>query len=328
MKCAVIKKLGKEIENIVIEKRDDLVAIGEYVRVKVLSTAINRADLLQRRGLYPAPKDAPQDVPGLEFAGIIDQVGEKVTDWKGGERVFGIVGGGSYAEQVLTHQKMAVRVQDRFSDIEAAAIPEVFITAHDALITQGGLKPGEIVLIHAVAGGVGSAAVQLVNLYKAQTIGTAGSKEKLFKIAGITNFIPVNYKEANFQDFIEKGFGKNSIDLVIDTIGASYWKQNVALLKNCGRLVLVGLLGGTVADTDLSIILNKRLKIIGTVLRSRPLEEKISATQAFSREVLPHFMDGKLKPVIDYVFPFEKLHEATARMEKNENIGKIIIKFS
>ena len=325
MKCAVIKKFGKEIENIAIEERDDLRASGENIRVKVSATALNRADLLQRRGLYPAPAGVPQDIPGLEFVGKIDQIGENVTLWKCGERVFGIVGGGSYAEQLIIHQQMAVRVPDELSDIEAASIPEAFITAHDALVTQMGIKPGELVLIHAVAGGVGSAVVQLVKLYGAEAIGTASSAEKLLKIAEIANFFPVNYKKENFKDVIEKRFGGNCVDLVFDTIGASYLKQNIDLLKNCGRLVLVGLLGGIVCQIDLSVILNKRLRIKGTVLRSRSPDEKISAIQAFAKDVLPYFRSRKLRPVIDSVFSFENLHEATLRMEKNENIGKIIL---
>ena len=163
MKCAVIEKHGKEIENLVIQEREDLVARGENIRVRVTATAINRADLLQRRGLYPAPPGAPQDVPGLEFVGYVDQIGEEVTEWKGAEPVFGIVAGGSYAEQVVTHQRLAVPVPEGMSDTDAAAIPEAFISAHDALVSQGGMKAGDLVLIHAVAGGVGSAALQLVH---------------------------------------------------------------------------------------------------------------------------------------------------------------------
>ena len=174
MKCAVIEKHGKELENLVIQEREDLVARGENIRVRVTATAINRADLLQRRGLYPAPPGAPQDIPGLEFVGYVDQIGEAVTEWKGAEPVFGIVAGGSYAEQLVTHQRLAVPVPGGMSETDAAAIPEAFISAHDALVTQGGMKPGDLVLVHAVAGGVGSAALQLVHQWGARAIGTAG----------------------------------------------------------------------------------------------------------------------------------------------------------
>lgn len=328
MKCGVIKKFGRELGNLVIEEKDDLVATGENVRVRVLASALNRGDILQRCGLYPPPAGSPQDIPGLEFVGHIDQIGERVTEWKGGERVFGIVAGGAYAEQVITHQRMAVLVPDELSNTEAAAIPEVFIAAHDALVSQGRLKSGDLVLIHAVAGGVGSAAVQMVNLWGAKAIGTASSSKKLAKVAELIPFFAVNYREEDFQKIIEEKFGKNSIDLILDTVGGKYWQRNIALLKSRGRLVLLGLLGGASAETQLGTILFKRLHIIGTVLRSRPLEEKILATQAFAHQVVPHFKTKRLKPVVDSIFPFDQLHKATARMENNENIGKIVLTFS
>jgi len=187
------------------------------------------------------------------------------------------------------------------------------------------MKPGDLVLIHAVASGIGSAAVQLVNLWGAKAIGTAGSSDKLKKIEEFASFSPINYKRDNFKKIIEKEFGKNSIDLILDLIGASYWRENIALLKNQGLLILLGLMGGKIVDTDLSLILSKHLHIIGTVLRSRPIEEKISATQSFAHQVIPHLKNKKLKPVIDSVFPFDQLHKATFRMENNENVGKIIL---
>jgi putative PIG3 family NAD(P)H quinone oxidoreductase len=294
----------------------------------VLATALNRADILQRLGMYPAPPGAPKDVPGLEFVGVIDQIGDAVTEWKGGERVFGIVAGGSYADQLINHQRLVVSVPEELSDTEAAAVPEVFITAHDALVSQGGMKPGDLVFIHAVAGGVGTAAVQLAHLWGARAIGTAGSDEKLEKVKALAPFYPVNYKKENFQTHIEEAFGNNSIDLILDCVGGSSWGQNIALLKIRGTLILLGLLGGPSAETPLSAILSKRLRIIGTVLRSRPLEEKLMATQAFAHQIVPHFGDKRLRPVIDSVFPFDQLHSATARMESNKNVGKIILTFS
>lgn len=327
MRCAVIEKFGKDLSNLVISEREDLKANGEEVRVNVSATAINRADILQRRGFYPAPAGVVQDIPGLEFVGYIDQIGESVTQWKGKERVFGILAGGAYASQVVTHQRMVVSVPDELDDIEAAAVPEAFIAAHDALVTQGEMKTGYLVLIHAVAGGVGSAALQLVNLLGGEAIGTAGSTEKISKVEKLAPFTGVNYKEEDFQKVIEEKFGKNPVDLVVDVIGASYWERNIALLKSRGTLVLLGFMGGMKAQTNLSTVLSNRIRIIGTVLRSRPLEEKILATQAFSKQVVPHFKERRLKPVVDSVFPFDQLHEATARMENNENTGKIILKF-
>lgn len=328
MKCAVIERHGREIENLVIQEREDLVARGENIRVRVTATAINRADLLQRRGLYPAPPGAPQDVPGLEFVGFVDQIGEEVTEWKGAEPVFGIVAGGSYAEQVVTHQRLAVPVPEGMSDTDAAAIPEAFISAHDALVSQGGMKAGDLVLIHAVAGGVGSAALQLVHRWGARAIGTAGSAEKLERVAELAPLTAINYKEEDFHERIQELFGPNAVDLILDTVGADYWQRNLATLKTCGRLLLFGIMSGFSAETPLATVLTKRLRIIGTTLRSRPLEEKILATQAFAHQVIPLLAQGRLQPVIDSVVDFDKLHKATERMERNENTGKIVLSFS
>jgi putative PIG3 family NAD(P)H quinone oxidoreductase len=325
MLCAVIERHGKEIENLVFREREAPVARGENIRVRVTATAINRADLLQRRGLYPAPPGAPQDIPGLEFAGYVDQVGEEVTEWKGAEPVFGIVAGGSYAEQIVLHQRLAVRVPEGMGAAQAAAIPEAFLSAHDALITQGGMKAGDLVLIHAVAGGVGSAALQLAHRWGAKAIGTAGSAEKLERVAELAPLTAINYRTEDFQERIQSEFGPNAVDLILDTVGADYWQKNLAVLKTCGRLILFGVMSGLSAETPLATVLTKRLRILGTTLRSRPLEEKILAARAFAHQVVPLIAQGRLVPVIDSVFPFEKLHEATARMERNENTGKIVL---
>ncbi len=325
MRCAVIKGFGKEIANLVLEERDDLTATGEFVRVRVTATALNRADLLQRRGLYPAPPEAPQDIPGLEFVGYIDQVGEAVTEWKGGERVFGVVAGGSYAEQLITHQRLVVPVPDVLSDHEAAAVPEAFMVAHDALSSQAEMRRGEVVLIHSVAGGVGSAAVQLAHVAGCRAVGTAGSAEKLAAVARLAPFTAVNYREEDFHGKIISIFGKNAVAVILDTVGAPYWKRNLDLLKVGGRLILLGMMGGAQAETPLAVVLAKRLRIMGSTLRQRTLEEKIVVTRSFASEVLPLLAERTVKPVVDSVFPFGRLHEATARMENNENMGKIVL---
>jgi NADPH2:quinone reductase len=327
MRCAVIARHGKDLHCLQIVKRPDLKATGEDIRVRVAAAAINRADLLQRRGLYPAPAGTVADIPGLEFVGRVDQLGEKVTDWRGGERVFGIVPGGAYAEQVLIHQRLAVQVPDALSDAEAAAVPEVFIAAHDALVSQGGMTSGDLVLIYAVAGGVGSAAVQLVSIWGARAVGVAGSEEKLRKVAEFASFHPINYKADSVKEAVEKTSGRHAVDLVLDTVGAAYWPANLELLGDGGRLVLLGLLSGRAAETSLQTILQRRLRIFGTILRSRPLEERVLASRAFAREVVPHFASGRLRPVVDTVFPFHRLLEATARMENRQNVGKIVLTF-
>lgn len=325
MRCAVIKRYGDDVGNLVIEERPDLRAEGENIRVRVAATALNRADLLQRRGLYDPPPWAPRDIPGLEFVGEVDQVGDAVSSWKGGERVMGLVAGGAYAEQLVTHERAVVAVSRNLSDTDAAAVPEAFITAYDALVCQGGMSSGDLVLVHAVAGGVGSAAVQLVHLLGAVAVGTAGSDEKLEKIARLAPFFPVNYRKVDLRKAVEEAFGPRSVDLVLDVVGAAYWERNIALLADRGTLVLVGLLGGSAAGTPLAEILRRRLRIMGTVLRSRPLEEKIAVARDFAHAVLPHLSSGRLRPVVDSVFPFEQLHAATMRMERNENTGKIVL---
>jgi NADPH:quinone reductase-like Zn-dependent oxidoreductase len=189
------------------------------------------------------------------------------------------------------------------------------------------MKPGDLVLLHAVAGGVGSAALQLVHQWGARAIGTAGSTEKLERVAELAPFIRINYKSQDFQERIQDEFGPNAVDLILDTVGADYWQKNLSVLKPCGTLILFGIMSGMSAETPLATVLTKRLRIIGTTLRARPLEEKILATQAFAHQVVPLLAQGKLKPVIDSVFAFEDLHKATEKMERNENTGKIVLTF-
>lgn len=324
MKCAVITQNGRGTGALAFRERNILTPTGQEVRVRVTATALNRADLLQIRGLYPAPPGVPADIPGLEFTGIVDACGENVTAVEPGTRVFGLVGGGAFAEQVLTHQHCVTPVPDELSDAEAAAIPEAFITAYDALVTQGGMQAGELVLIHAVASGVGSAAVQLVHLIGATAIGTAGSAHKLETICLLAPFMPIQYVRDNFKEAIEREFGEQPVDLILDLLGGSYWKSNLQVLRPKGRLMLVGLLAGSTEETPLALILRKRLQIRGTVLRSRSLEEKIAVTRTFSAEVLPHLASGALRPVIDSVIPFSELHGGIAHMENRRNIGKIV----
>lgn len=330
MRCASVHTPSEDINSLVIEERPDLAAVDHEIRVRVTATALNRADLLQRRGLYPAPPgaaEAVRDIPGLEFVGVIEKTGPGVSRWSGGERVFGIVPGGGYASQVVTHEEMVTAVPERLSDEEAAAVPEAFVTAHDALVTQGRMTAGERVLVHAVASGVGTAAVQLVNAWRAQAIGTAGSRHKLGKVAELADFFPINYRETDFGEAIEKEYGANSIDVILDVVGADYWKRNLNLLGTRGRLILVGRLSGSEAVTPLGLLMSKRLEVRGTVMRSRSADERIAVTRAFEKDVIPLFDQGKVRPVIDSVHAFDDIHRATARMENNENIGKIVLRF-
>jgi NADPH2:quinone reductase len=325
MRCAAIRILGENIDNLVVEERPDLEVTGEQVRVRVTATALNRADLLQRRGLYPAPPGVTKDVPGLEFVGNIDRVGPGVTRWSGGERVFGVVPGGSYASQVVTHEALAAAVPERLSDVEAAAVPEAFVTAYDALVTQARMKAGERVLIHAVASGVGTAAVQLANAWDAQAIGTTGSRHKIERVSAIAEFFPINYRETDFKEAIEDEFGVEAVDVILDVVGADYWERNIEVLARCGRLVVVGRLSGSNVALALGTLMSKRLHVMGTVMRSRTFDERRAVSAAFERDVIPLIEKGQLNPVIDSVYPFEDIHRATSRMENNENVGKIVL---
>jgi NADPH:quinone reductase len=297
---------------------------ADQVRVRVYATALNRADVLQRRGGYPVPFGAPADVPGLEFAGEIDAVGPLVETLRPGQRVFGIVGGGAYAEYVLTTERMAVAIPDALDWLLAAAVPEVWMTAHDALCGQARLRPGERALIHAVGSGVGTAAVQLIKAVGATSYGTARTAGKLrgARDLGLDVALPAD----GWADALLQETGGAGVDVVIDFVGAPYLADNLRVLASRGRLVLVGLMGGATADVDLATIQRRRLQVVGTVLRSRPLEEKIAVTQAFARQVVPLFERGIVKPVIDRVFDLADAAEAHRYMERNENFGKIVLR--
>lgn len=295
--------------------------VADQVRVRVRATALNRADLLQRRGGYPVPFGSPRDIPGLEFAGEVDAVGPLVETLKPGDRVCGIVGGGAYAEYVLTTERMTVPAPDRLDDLLVAAVPEAFMTAHDAL-RQAQFVAGDRVLIHAVGSGVGTAAVQLVKALGGTSFGTARGAEKL---AGARDLgLDVALPAASWADELRSQ--ADGVDIVLDFIGGSYLGDNLNVLAPRGRLVLIGLMGGAQAPIDLSIIQRKRLRVIGTVLRSRPTEEKIAVTQAFKREVVPLLERGIVRPVIDRVFDLQDAADAHRYMESNANLGKIVLR--
>lgn len=296
-------------------------AVADQVRVRVRATALNRADLLQRRGGYPAPFGAPQEIPGLEFAGEVDAVGPLVERLRPGDRVFGIVGGGAYAEYVLTTERMAVPIPANLDWIAAAAVPEVFMTAHDAL-RQAGFVAGERVLIHAVASGVGTAALQLVRALGGFSIGTARSAEKLAAVRALG--LDLDLPADGWPERLRATVGE--VDVILDLVGASYLQDNLQALAPRGRLVLIGLQSGSRATADLGLIQRKRLQVIGTVLRARPLEEKIAVTQAFARQVVPLLARGVVRPVVDRVFDLADAAAAHRYMEANANVGKIVLR--
>ena len=293
--------------------------------VAVKATALNRADLLQRAGRYPGPRGVRSDVPGLEMAGVVAGVGDRVVGYAEGDRVFGLLGGGGYAERVVTHHAMVARIPERLGYEEAASIPEVFFTAYDALFNWCGLAIGDRVLIHAAGSGVGVAAIQLARTAGAFSFGTAGSSVKLAKAADLGLNVGIDYHVDDFQQVVERETGGEGVNVILDVIGAPYWERNLASMAVRGHMVLVGSLGGGKLETSIAALMPKRLTVHGTVLRARAVEEKIALTNQFKRHVLPLIEAGSLAPVVDRVFPLADAAEAHRYMESNANFGKIVL---
>ena len=298
---------------------------GDQVRVRVRACGLNRADLMQCRGMYPAPPGSPRNIPGLEYAGEIDALGPDVVGpLKVGDRVFGIVGGGGQAEYVVTHERMTAPIPPNLDFVEAAAIPEAFITAHDALLVRGQLAPGERVLVHAVASGVGTAAVQIAHAMGCTVFGTSRSASKLERTKHLGMDHGIDVSREDFAEVIRARTDGRGVEVVIDLLGGSALWGNLAAIATRGRLVLVGLLGGALGPIDLSLMLHKRLTIVGTTLRARPIEEKIAATRRFADQVVPWLERGVVRPVVDSVFPFDQVYNAQMKLESNQVFGKVI----
>jgi putative PIG3 family NAD(P)H quinone oxidoreductase len=310
------------------EAADPAPARGE-VLVRVRAAALNRADLLQRRGLYAAPAGTRSDIPGLELAGEVVRAGEGPSAWRAGDRVMAITSGEGMAELAVVHERMLLRVPDGLSFEEAGALPEAGVTAHDALFTLGGLRPGWPVLVHAVGSGVSTVAVQLARAAGATVIGTSRTAEKLERAAalGLDHGLLVAREGPRFAEEVRRLTGGRGCPLVLDFVGAPYAAENLAALAVGGRLVVVGTMGGAGAAVDYRRLMQARASIVGTTLRMRAIEEKIAATQAFARDVLPLVAAGRVRPVVDVVLPAERAREAHERMERNESFGKIVLSF-
>lgn len=299
------------------------------VLVEVAAAGLNRADTLQRRGLYPAPPGAPPDVPGLEYAGTVAAIGPGVTATRVGAHVMGIVGGGGMATHLVVHERELVPVPRGIELTHAAAIPEVFFTAYDALFTQGRLTMGETVLIHAAGSGVGTAASQLAYVAGARAIGTSRTRDKLDRSEelelGLDHGVLV--EGGRFAAAVLERTGGAGVQLVIDLVGAAYLEENVRALATRGRMVVLGLMGGMAGSLPLGLLLNKRLTVIGSVLRARPLEEKIALAQEFTARVVPLFEQRRLSPIIGQVLPMSEIAAAHERMEQNETFGKVVMRW-
>ena len=326
MRAAIISKYGGpevlEIRDVPTPKPG-----ANEILVRVHAAGLNRADLLQRQGRYPPPPGVSAEIPGLEFAGEVEANGPGASRWKKGDRVFGIIAGGAHAEYLTVHQEAVAAIPKNLEWREGGGVPEVFITAHDALFTQAQAKSGEQVLIHAAGSGVGLAAIQLARACGAKPYGTARTAAKLTRAKefGLLNGLALKDSLDPLADAVKSWTNGHGIDVTLDLVGGDYFAAscNVAALK--GRVMLIGTVAGRTANVQLGSILSKRLTIRGTVLRARTLDEKIAVTKAFDGQVVPMLASGELKPVIDSVFPLEQIGKAHERLESNQTFGKVVL---
>jgi len=294
------------------------------VLVEIHATALNRADLLQRQGNYPPPAGASQ-ILGLEMAGIVAQVGAAVTDWQIGDRVCALLPGGGYAEQVVVPAAMLMPIPAGWDFTLAAGLPEVFLTAFVNLYMEASIQPGEIALVHGGASGVGTAAIQLLKASGNPVIVTAGTAEKVAACRALGADLAIHYREQAFVEEVNAFTSGNGVDVIMDMVGAEYLAQNLGLLKRKGRLVFIATLSGAEAQLDLRQVMGKRLRLIGSVLRSRALAEKVAIKRQFMARFWPQINRGTIKPVIETIYPIAQVNEAQAQMAENRNIGKIIL---
>ena len=326
MRAAVITRHGGPD---VLETRD--VARPEpgsgEVLVRVRASALNRADLLQREGRYPAPPGWPADIPGMEIAGEVESCGTGATLWKEGDRVFGIVGGGGNAESIVTHERTLAAIPANLSWTDAAAVPEAFITAHDALVTQAKVQLSERVLIHAIGSGVGLAALQLVRAAGAEPFGDARTADKIERARGfgLARGITVGDDLGAIAKRVQEWTNGAGVDIVLDLVGGAYTAVSIAACAPKGRIILIGTMAGRETSLPLGVILGKRLTVRGTVLRARPLEEKIEATRAFAAQVVPLLASGVVRPVVDRVFSLDHIADAHRHLESNATFGKVVL---
>jgi len=324
MKAVVITRPGG-LEVLEVQERPKPEPGVGQIRVRVRASALNRADLMQRAGNYPVPPGVPADMPGMEYAGEVESLGAAASLWKVGDRVMGIIGGAGHSEFLCVHEREAMPVPKGMAWEEAGAIPEVFLTAYDALFNRLALSAGETVLIHAVGSGVGTAGLQIARAAGARVVGTARSPDKLERAKKLGLDVAVDSSRGDWATQVEAAIGAERVDALLDLVGASYLEENLRLLTMRGRMVVVGLTGGASAPFNMSVLLRKRLTIVGTMLRSRPLEEKIALARDFSERGIPLLESGRLKPVVDRVFAFDEIRAAHQLMESNDTFGKIVL---
>jgi NADPH:quinone reductase len=335
MKAVWIREFGGA-ENLEVREVADLPAPAEdRVLVRVKAAALNRADLLQRRGFYPAPAGFPTEIPGLEFAGEIAAVGDAVQNLRTGQRVFGITAGAAQAEFINVPENNLVEIPANLSFTEAAAVPEAFITAHDALFAQADLRMGENALVHAVGSGVGLAALQLAKTAGAFVVGTSRTHDKIERcstafgldVGILVKDDSVGQNPGRFAEIINQQTANRGINVVLDLVGAKYLAANLLSLAKLGRLVFVGTTAGNRAEIDILTVMTKRLRLFGTVLRARSTEEKAMATKVFAEQVVPLLARGAVKPTVDKIFPLAEIRAAHEYLESNQSFGKVVLEF-
>jgi putative PIG3 family NAD(P)H quinone oxidoreductase len=308
------------------ETPEPVLGAGE-LRLRVAATAVNRADLLQRQGMYPPPPGA-SPILGLECAGTVIEVGLGVTGWKPGDRAMALLAGGGYAEQVVVHAGSALRVPERLSLEEAAAVPEVFLTAFLNLFEVGSLPAAGSALVHGGGSGVGTASIQLVKAAGARVLITAGSEDKCARCLELGADVAIDYRKENFAERVREATGGRGVDVVLDSIGAAYLEGNLGSLAIGGRLVLIGLMGGAKVEVNLAVLLAKRLHVVGSTLRTRSVEEKAAIAASFERRFGADLASGRVRPIVDRVVPLEQVADAHRAMKASEHFGKIVLRVS
>jgi putative PIG3 family NAD(P)H quinone oxidoreductase len=322
---AIVAKPGEKAPRLVWEEVPEPGIGSGEVLVEVAATAVNRADLLQARGLYPPPAGA-SEILGLEISGVIAAVGDAVSGWRAGDRVMALLDGGGYAQRAAMNAGLLMRLPQNWSFEQGAAVPEVWLTAFSNLFIEGGLAEGHSVLIHAGASGVGTAAIQMARAAGAAVFATAGTEAKRDKCRELGAALSIDYTSRDFAADILAHTAGRGVDLVLDPVGGSHLERNLKVLAPDGRLVNIGLMGGSRAEIDLGLLLGKSLSLIGSRLRPRPPAEKIGITREFERRFWPLLAAGRLKPVIDRVYPIEAAEAAHARVRGNLNTGKVVLR--
>jgi NADPH:quinone reductase len=324
MRAVVLTGAGGN-EVVAVTERPDPPVGPEDVLVAARFAGLNPADVQQREGRYPAPPGSPPDVPGLEVAGTVVAAGDRVTTWSVGDRVFGLVGGGGLADRVVVHERCVAEIPGTLDDDHAAAVPEAFITAHDAIMTQGGLRTGETLLVHAAGGAVGSAAVQIGLAAGARVFGSVRSEAAE---AAVRELGAEPVPDDGFVEAMIERTGGRGVDVVLELVGAPHVPGDLEVLAPRGRIMIVGVGAGAETPLRLLDLMVRRATIRGTVLRARPLEEKAAAVRAFDREVVPLLEDGRVRPLLDRTYPIDEIHRAFDRMTERGRVGKVLVSFT